>query len=35
MSKVEDSKFSIKKRIPRAELEAKLPPRYDFRKYKL
>ena len=35
MSRVEDSKFVIKKRIPREELVAKLPPRYDFRKEKL
>ncbi len=35
MSRVEDSKFVIKKRIPRVDLEAKLPPRYDFRTYKL
>lgn len=35
MSRVEDSKFVLKKRIPRNELMAKLPPRYDFRKYKL
>ncbi|MBT5514993.1 MAG: ABC transporter substrate-binding protein [Rhodospirillaceae bacterium] len=35
MSRVEDSKFVLKKRIPREELMAKLPPRYDFRKYKL
>lgn len=35
MSRVEDSKFVLKKRIPREELQAKLPPRYDFRKYDL
>ena len=32
MSRVEDSKFVLKKRIPREELITKLPPRYDFRK---
>ena len=31
MSRVEDSKFVLKKRIPRDELTAKLPSRYDFR----
>ncbi len=35
LSRVEDSKFVVKKRISRDELMAKLPPRYDFRKYKL
>ena len=32
ISKVEDSKFVVKKKIPRDEMIAKLPPRYDFRK---
>lgn len=32
MSRVENSKFVLKKRIPREELITKLPPRYDFRK---
>lgn len=35
MSRVENSKFVLKKRIPREELMAKLPPRYDFRKEKI
>jgi branched-chain amino acid transport system substrate-binding protein len=35
LSRVEKSKFVLKKRIPREELVAKLPPRYDFRKEKL
>jgi len=35
ISKVEDSKFVVKKRIPRDEMIAKLPPRYDFRKMSL
>jgi branched-chain amino acid transport system substrate-binding protein len=32
ISRVEESKFVLKKRIPREELMAKLPPRFDFRK---
>jgi branched-chain amino acid transport system substrate-binding protein len=35
LSRVENSRFVLKKRIPREELMAKLPPRYDFRKEKL
>jgi branched-chain amino acid transport system substrate-binding protein len=35
ISKVEDSKFVVKKKIPRDEMIAKLPPRYDFRKESL
>ncbi|HBC06589.1 MAG: ABC transporter substrate-binding protein [Alphaproteobacteria bacterium] len=35
MSRVEDSKFVLKKHIPREDLMAKLPPRYDFRTHKL
>jgi len=35
LSRVEKSRFVLKKRIPREELMAKLPPRYDFRKEKL
>jgi len=35
LSRVEKSRFVLKKRIPRKELMAKLPPRYDFRKEKL
>lgn len=35
ISRVEDDKFVMKKHIPRAEMEAKLPPRYDFRKEKI
>lgn len=35
MSRVEDSKFVLKKRIPKEEIEAKLPPRYDFTKQPL
>ncbi len=35
ISQVQNGKFAVKKHIPRAEMEALLPPRYDFRKYKL
>ena len=35
MSRVENSKFVLKKRIPRKEMEKILPPRYDFRKNSL
>ena len=35
MSQVVNDKFVVKRRIPRAEMEALLPPRYDFRKNKL
>jgi len=35
LSRVEKSRFVLKKRIPREELMAQLPPRYDFRKEKL
>ncbi|MCG8558357.1 MAG: ABC transporter substrate-binding protein [Hyphomicrobiales bacterium] len=35
ISRVENDKFAKKKYIPRAELEALLPPRYDFRKQKI
>lgn len=35
ISRVEKDKFVMKKHIPRAELEALLPPRYDFRKQKI
>jgi branched-chain amino acid transport system substrate-binding protein len=35
ISQVQNGKFVVKKRIPRAEMESLLPPRYDFRKYKL
>lgn len=35
ISKVEDSKFVVKKKIPREEMMAKLPPRYNFRKESL
>ncbi|MDA1024102.1 MAG: ABC transporter substrate-binding protein [Proteobacteria bacterium] len=35
LSRVEKSRFVLKKRIPREELMAKLPPRFDFRKEKL
>ena len=35
MSRVEDSKFVLKKKIPKEEMEKILPPRYDFTKYSL
>ena len=35
ISKVENSKFVLKKKIPRDEMEKMLPPRYDFRKQSL
>ena len=35
ISKVENSKFVVKKAIPREEMIKKLPPRYDFRKESL
>ena len=35
ISKVEDSKFALQKKIGRDEMMAKLPPRYDFRKESL
>jgi branched-chain amino acid transport system substrate-binding protein len=35
ISQVQNGKFAVKKHIPRAAMEALLPPRYDFRKYKL
>ncbi len=35
MSRVENSKFVLKKRIPKEEMEKILPPRYDFTKYSL
>ena len=35
ISKVENSKFVVKKEIPREEMIKKLPPRYDFRKNSL
>jgi branched-chain amino acid transport system substrate-binding protein len=35
ISKVENSKFVVKKAIPREEMIKKLPPRYDFRKNSL
>ena len=35
ISKVEDSKFVLQKKIGRDEMMAKLPPRYDFRKESL
>lgn len=35
ISRVENDIFVVKKHIPRAELEALLPPRYDFRKQKI
>lgn len=35
ISRVENDKFVMKKHIPRAEMEALLPPRYDFRKQKI
>ncbi len=35
ISRVENDKFVVKKHIPRAEMEALLPPRYDFRKQKI
>jgi branched-chain amino acid transport system substrate-binding protein len=35
ISKVENSKFVLEKKIPRDEMEKLLPPRYDFRKYSL
>ena len=31
ISQVQNGKFVVKKRIPRAEMESLLPPRYDFR----
>ena len=35
ISRVEEDKFVVKKHISRAEMEAKLPPRFDFRKQKI
>ena len=35
MSQVQNDKFVVKRRIPRAEMESLLPPRFDFRKQKL
>jgi len=35
MSQVLNDKFVVKRRIPRAEMESLLPPRFDFRKQKL
>ena len=35
ISRVEQDKFVVKKHIPRAEMEALLPPRFDFQKQKI